>query len=79
MEIKVLGAGCARCSALEMATKEALEISGITAKVEKVEDYQQIARYGVLTTPALVIDGRVVVKGRVPDVSEISEILTSHA
>ncbi len=76
MEIKVLGTGCAKCKALEKVTKEAVEKTGVNATVTKVEDIVEIMQSGVMTTPALVIDGKVVVKGKVPSVSEISKLLT---
>jgi len=75
MEIKVLGTGCAKCKTLEEQTRKAVEEKGIDANVEKVEDIMQIMTYGVMTTPALVIDGKVVVKGKVPSVNEIKELL----
>ena len=76
MEIKVLGTGCAKCKALEKATKEAIEKSGINATLTKVEDIVEIMQFGVMTTPALVVDGEIVVKGKVPTVNEISKLLT---
>jgi small redox-active disulfide protein 2 len=75
MEIKVLGTGCAKCKSLEKATIEAVNQSGIDATVTKVEDFIEIMKLGVMTTPALVVDGNVLVKGRVPSVSEISQML----
>ena len=75
MEIKVLGTGCAKCNSLEEATRKAVESKGIDASIEKVEDLIQIMSYGVMTTPALVIDGKVVVKGRVPSINEIMDLL----
>jgi small redox-active disulfide protein 2 len=76
MEIKVLGTGCAKCKSLEKATKDAVEKSGVNASITKVEDIVEIMNFGVMTTPALVIDGVVVVKGKVPSVDEISKLLT---
>jgi small redox-active disulfide protein 2 len=76
MEIKVLGTGCAKCKALEKATKEAVEKTGVNATITKVEDIVEIMQFGVMTTPALVVDGEIVVKGKVPTVDEISKILT---
>lgn len=76
MEIKVLGTGCAKCKALEKATKEALAQTGLDATITKVEDIVEIMKYNVMTTPALVVDGKIVVKGKVPSVSEISKMLT---
>ncbi|HAX95183.1 MAG TPA: thioredoxin family protein [Prolixibacteraceae bacterium] len=75
MEIKVLGTGCPKCKNLEKLTQEAVEMSGVTANVTKVEDIMVIMKYGIMATPALVIDGKVVVKGRVPSVAEIISLL----
>lgn len=71
MELKVLGSGCANCKTLEARTIEALGVLGISAAIEKVTDYGEIASYGVMSTPALVIDEEVVVSGRVPSVDEL--------
>lgn len=76
MEIKVLGTGCAKCKSLEKATREAVEKTGLNATVSKVEDIVEIMQYGIMTTPALVIDGKVVVKGRVPSEKELSELIS---
>lgn len=76
MEIKVLGTGCAKCKTLENHTREAVAQLSLDAEVIKVEDIMEIMRLGVLTTPGLVVDGKVVVKGKVPSVAEIKDILT---
>lgn len=76
MDIKVLGTGCQKCLTLEKAVKDVVAENGIDAVVSKVEDIVQIMGYGVMATPALVIDGKVVVKGRVPSSKEILSILT---
>ena len=76
MEIKVLGTGCPKCKALEKAANDAVAQSGADATVSKVEDIMQIMQFGVMTTPALVVDGKVVVKGRVPSVDEIKNFIT---
>lgn len=76
MEIKVLGTGCSKCKSLEKQTMLAVEELGIKADVTKVEDIMEIMQFGVMTTPALVVNGKVVVKGKVPSVSEIKEILS---
>jgi small redox-active disulfide protein 2 len=76
MDIKVLGTGCPKCKSLEKATREAVEQTGINATITKVEDIVEIMNYGVMTTPALVIDGKVVVKGKVPTVTEIKSLIT---
>ena len=76
MEIKVLGTGCTKCKSLEKVTREAVEKTGVNATVTKVEDIVEIMKFGIMTTPALVIDGKVVMKGKVPSVDEISKFLT---
>ncbi|WP_163708676.1 thioredoxin family protein [Mangrovibacterium lignilyticum] len=75
MEIKVLGTGCKKCKTLEDITKQAVTESGIDATVIKVEDMLEIMKLGVLTTPALVINGKVLVKGRVPSLTEVKELI----
>ncbi|MBP1617601.1 MAG: redox-active disulfide protein 2 [Bacteroidetes bacterium] len=77
MDIKVLGTGCAKCKSLEKAVKDVIEENGIQANVTKVEDILEIMKFDVMSTPALVVDGNVVVKGRVPSNSELKEILTT--
>lgn len=76
MEIKILGTGCPRCKTLEKLTREVVEQNGIDATVTKVEDIVDIMNYGVIMTPALVVDGKVVVKGRVPSAVEIKSLIT---
>ena len=63
--IKVLGSGCAKCGALEAAVREALAELGMDTAIDHVTDFTQIAAYGVMTTPALVVDGKVVSYGKV--------------
>ena len=63
--VKVLGSGCAKCHALEDAAREALEELGMDPTIDHVTDFAQIAAYGVMTTPALVVDGKVVSYGKV--------------
>ncbi|HNX84716.1 MAG: thioredoxin family protein [Bacteroidales bacterium] len=77
MEIKILGPGCPKCKTLEKLTREVVEKSGIDANVTKVDDIVAIMNYGVMTTPALVIDEKVVVKGRVPSAEEILKLITT--
>ena len=76
MRIKVLGPGCANCKRLEERTREAVESLGLDAEIEKVTDYADIAGYGVMKTPGLVVDERLVVSGRVPTTREIAALLT---
>lgn len=78
MEIKVLGPGCARCKALDRATRKAVEEMNIDATVEKIEDMQQIMEYAIMRTPALVINEKVVISGQVLNVSEVKELLTKN-
>ena len=75
MKIKVLGSGCSKCEALLAATKEAIQHLGIDAEIEYVTDFAQIARYGVMSTPALVVDEKVVSAGRVLKASQIESFL----
>lgn len=63
--VKVLGSGCAKCNALEQAVREALEELDMETAIDHVTDFAQIAAYGVMTTPALVVDGKVVSCGKV--------------
>lgn len=76
MEIKVLGTGCPKCKSLEKATLDAVAQTGIDATVSKVEDIVEIMNYGVMSTPALVVNGKVVLKGRVPSVDEIKSLIS---
>ena len=76
MEIKILGTGCSKCKTLEKATKEAVKELGIDANIEKEEDIMKIMEYGVMHTPALVIDGKVVVSGRLPNEKDLKSLLT---
>ncbi len=78
MEIKVLGTGCAKCKSLEQVTLKAVQEAGIDATVTKVEDFLEIMKLGVMTTPALVVDGKILVKGKVPSVDEIKELLAAQ-
>ena len=75
MEIKILGSGCANCQRLEERTKEAVEALGLDVNLEKVTDAAEIASYGIMRTPGLVVDDTVVVAGRVPSTREISDLL----
>lgn len=73
--VKVLGSGCQKCNALEAATKEALAQLGMDTTIEHVTDFAKIASYGVMTTPALVVDGKVVSYGKVLKTEEVVAIL----
>lgn len=71
MEIKVLGPGCAKCKQAEEVVRQAVAESGMEAKVEKVHDMLEIAAFGVMSTPAVVVDGQVKSVGKVPDKREV--------
>ena len=73
--VKVLGSGCAKCNALEDAVRTALTELGMDTAVEHVTDFAQIASYGVMTTPALVVDGKVVSYGKVLKKDEAKTII----
>jgi len=75
MEIKILGTGCPKCKTLEKLTREVVEQNGIDATVTKVEDIMEIMKYGVMATPALVVNGKVEIKGHVPSSDEIKQVL----
>lgn len=75
MKIEVLGTGCAKCIALTEATKKAVAQKGIFAEIVKVEDIMQIMNYGVTSTPALVVDGKVVSSGKVLSVEDVIALL----
>ena len=75
MDIKVLGPGCPRCQQTEKMVKEAVAESGVTADVEKVTDVMKIAGYGVLGTPAVVVDGEVKSVGKIPSKEDVKSWL----
>jgi small redox-active disulfide protein 2 len=79
MIIKILGSGCANCHRLEANTRAAMTTLGVAATVEKVTDVGDIASYGVMRTPGLVVDEQVLVSGRVPDAAEIARLLAPSA
>lgn len=75
MKIEILGMGCKKCSDLLAETKQALAELNLQAEIVKVEDIKKIMAYGVMTTPALVVDGVVKVSGKLPSVEEIKGLL----
>lgn len=75
MNIKILGTGCAKCKKLESNAKTAVKEMELKATVEKVEDLEDIMKYGVMKTPALVVDEEVKVMGKVPSVADIKKYL----
>lgn len=76
MEIKVLGTGCTKCKKLEQLTRDTVAEMGIEANIVKEEDIYKIMQYGVMRTPGLVIDEKVVLTGRLPKSSELKELLS---
>jgi small redox-active disulfide protein 2 len=76
MEIKILGTGCSKCKTLEKLTRDVVSKNGINATITKVEDIMEIMKFNIMTTPALVIDGKVVTKGIIPSAAEIKQLLT---
>jgi small redox-active disulfide protein 2 len=75
MKIQILGTGCARCNALVMATEKAAQALGLQYELEKVTDLNRIMSFGVMMTPALVVDGQVKVSGKVPSLDELKSML----
>ena len=75
MIVKILGSGCAKCKKLEENVLKALEMAGVTAQVEKVADLNKIVDYGVMMTPALVVDEKVVSSGKVLTSDKIIPLL----
>lgn len=76
MKIEILGTGCAKCKILYEITQNALKKAGIEAEIVKVEDPIAIMNYGVMSTPALVVDGEVKMSGRLPNADEVIELLS---
>jgi small redox-active disulfide protein 2 len=74
-DIKVLGPGCPKCKTTYQNVLEAVKESGIEAHVEKIEDIAEMIKYNVLTTPVVMIDGEMKIRGRVAQISEIKELL----
>lgn len=79
MKIKILGTGCPKCKKLYAETEKAIESSGVKADLEKVEKIEEIIKYGLISTPGLVIDEEVKSSGRIPQSSEIASWISSAA
>jgi small redox-active disulfide protein 2 len=75
--VQVLGPGCKRCEAMAAVTRDAVSQLGLDVPVEKVTDYAAMARLGVMSTPALAIDGQVAMSGSVPSVDKVKKLLTA--
>jgi small redox-active disulfide protein 2 len=78
MEIIILGTGCPKCKTLEKLTRDMVQEMGISASVSKEEDIVKIINYGIMHTPGLVINGKVVLSGRIPTSKEIKEIIINN-
>lgn len=78
MDIKVLGPGCKNCVTLDRIAHEVVADMGLEASFEKVEDYAAIASFGVMSTPALVFDGKVLISGRVPTPNHLKELISAE-
>ena len=76
MDIKILGTGCPNCKVLERTTREVVEEMGLQAQITKEEEIMKIMEYGVMRTPALVVDNKVVLSGRVSSRNEVKKLLT---
>jgi small redox-active disulfide protein 2 len=74
-KIQVLGTGCAKCKKLEEASRKAADELGIEYELEKVEDIKKIMEFGVMMTPALVVDGEVKVVGKVPSIEDVKKYI----
>ncbi len=79
MKIEIIGTGCAKCDSLERATKDAADRLGLRYEIDHVRDIREFAKRGVLFTPALVVNGRVLASGRVPDDAELARLLQQAA
>lgn len=77
MKIEILGTGCAKCHKLDELVRKTVKESGVSAEITKVEDIKKIMAYGVMTTPALVIDGQVKIAGKIPSIEEIKQLISS--
>lgn len=72
-----MGTGCPKCKTLEKISREVVEQNGFEANITKVEDIMEIMKYNIMSTPALVVNEKVIIKGRVPSAEEIKEILSN--
>lgn len=79
MKVKILGPGCANCKRLYAEAERAVALSGVEAELEKVERFEDIMKYRIMMTPALVIDEEVKASGRIPEAAEIVTWLTTAA
>ena len=78
MDIKILGTGCPKCKSLEKLTRDVVAEKGIDADISKEEDIMKIMEYGIMKTPGLVVDEKVLFSGRLPSSKEMNELLTQN-
>lgn len=76
MKIEILGSGCAKCNKTKELAEKAVKETGVDAEIVKVEDFEKILNYGVMVTPALVIDGDVKIAGKIPSLDNIKKWIT---
>lgn len=76
MKIEIIGPGCPRCVATENNVKEAVKQLGIQAEVTKITDVKEFAKKGVMFTPAIIVDGKVVISGKIPTVEEVKKVIS---
>ena len=76
LTIKILGSGCANCKRLEQIVRKVIENNSLEAEIEKVTDFQEITKWPILSTPGLVVDGKVLSSGRIPSEDEITDWLS---
>lgn len=77
MKLQILGTGCAKCTQLALATQSAADHLGLDYELEKITDFLRFADFGVMITPALVVDGKLKVAGKVPSAAELETLLQS--
>ncbi|MCX7944283.1 MAG: thioredoxin family protein [Deltaproteobacteria bacterium] len=78
MKIQILGSGCAKCKRLEELVRQAADNLGLTYEIEKIDKVPDILKMGVMITPGLAIDNKVILSGRLPSLSELTSIITSY-
>ena len=76
MKIAILGTGCPKCKQTADVVRKAVELAGVEATIQKIEDIQEILKFRVMMTPAVAIDGKVKLWGKVPTVDEVKSLLT---
>ena len=79
MKIEILGMGCATCNKLEDTVRLAIKETGFDAQIEHVKDIKKIMAYGVMTAPALVIDGKVKAAGKIPSLAEMKQLISGQS